>query len=99
MRRLMTFLMGVVVGGLLLWAALQYHLLHTNQGLKLVPKVNAGLAKTYVDIRGFKVTDWAQNTDIVLALTNANERELMGNAADDALRNGLDRLLKRGDQR
>lgn len=99
MRRIMTFLTGMVVGGILLWAALQYHLLQTNSGLQLVPKVNAGLAKTYVDIRGFTVADWAQNTDLVLALTNANQGELMGNAAEDALQNGLDRLLNRGEQR
>ena len=95
MRRMMTFLMGMVVGGLLLWGALQYHILHTQDGLRLVPKVNASLAKTYVDIRGFTVADWAEHTDVVLALTNSNQRELMGNAAGDALQNGLDRLLSR----
>lgn len=95
MRRMITFVLGMVVGGLLLWGALQYHVLHTRDGLRLVPKVNASLAKSYVDIRGFTVADWAQNTDLVLALTNSNQSELMGNAAGDALQNGLDRLLNR----
>ncbi len=99
MRRLMTFLMGMVVGGLLLWGALQYHVLHTKSGLRLIPKVNANLAKTYVDIRSFTVADWARNTDLVLALTNANQKELMGDAAGDALQNGLDRWLNHGDPR
>jgi len=99
MRRIMTFVMGMVAGGLLLWGGLQYHVLHTQDGLKLVPKVNASLAKTYVDIRKFTVADWANNTDIVLALTEAGQGEMVGNAAGDALQNGLDRLLNRGEQR
>lgn len=99
MRRIMTFVMGMVCGGLMLWGALQYHILHTNSGLRLVPKVNANLTKTYVDIRGFTVADWARNTDLVLALTNANQRELMGDAAGNALQNGLDSWLNRDEQR
>jgi len=99
MRRILTFLMGMAAGGLLLWGALQYHVLYTKDGLRIVPKVNAGLAKTYVDIRGFTVADWARNTDIVLAVTNSNRRELMDNAAGDALQNSLDHLLNRGEQR
>lgn len=95
MRRIMTFVTGMVFGGLLLWGALQYHLLHTKSGLRMIPKVNASLANTYVDIRGFTVADWARNTDLVLALTNANQQELMGDAAGDALQNGLDRWLNR----
>lgn len=93
MRRMMTFVMGMIVGGLLLWFALQYHLIHSRQGLHLIPKVDAGLAKTYVDIRKFTLADWTKNTDIALALTNANQVELIENAAGDAVRNGLDRWL------
>lgn len=98
-RRIMTFAMGMAVGGLLLWGALQYHVLHTKNGLRLIPKVNASLAKTYVDIRSFTIADWARNTDLVLALTNANQRDLMGNAAGDAVQNGIDRWLNRDNQR
>jgi len=99
MRRLMTFLMGMVTGGLLLWGALQYHVLRTNEGIRLVPKVDAKLAGTYVDIRGFTVVDWTRHADLALALANANQHDLMGNAANDALQNGMDRLLNRGEQR
>ena len=99
MRRLMTFLMGMVAGGLLLWGALQYHVLRTKDGIRLVQKVDAKLANTYVDIRGFRVADWTRHTDLALALANANQQDLMENAAHDALQNGLDRLLERGEQR
>ncbi len=93
MRRLITFGMGMVVGGLLLYGALQYHVIHSKQGLHLIPKASATLAKTYVDIRQFTIADWTRNTDIALALTNANQVELIENAPADALQNSLDRWL------
>ncbi len=93
MRRLVTFGTGMVVGGLLLYGALQYHIIHSKQGVHLVPKTSATLAKTYVDIRQFTIADWTRNTDIALALTNANQVELIENAPADALQNSLDRWL------
>lgn len=99
MRRIITFVMGMIAGGLLLWGALQYHLIHSKQGLHFIPKVNATLAKTYVDIRQFTVADWTKNTDIALALTNANQFELIESATGDALQNGLDRWLQPDAQR
>jgi len=99
MRRMMTFFTGMVAGGLLLWGTLQYHLVQAKDGLHLIPKVNAGLAKTYVDIRGFTVADWARHADLALALSNANQQALLENAAGDALQNGIDRFFNRGEQR
>ncbi len=96
MRRLMTFLMGMIAGGLFVWVAMQYHLLRTNEGFRLIPKIAAGLPNTYVDIRSYTVADWARNTDLALALSNSNHEGLMGNAAEDAVRNGLDRWIERG---
>ncbi len=95
MRRLWTFALGVVVGGLLLWGALQYHVLNTKQGLKFIPKVNAGLAMTYVDIRQFTVADWLKKPTLARALANANQSGLFENATDGALQNSLDHLLDR----
>jgi len=89
----MTFFTGMLVGGLLLWGALHYHLVHAEDGIRLVPKGEANLTDTYVDIRGFTVADWARHTELVRALTNANQRGLMENAAGDALQNSLDKWL------
>ena len=99
MRRMMTFLMGMIAGGLLLWGALNYHFVQAKDGIRMVPKVNASLADTFVDIRGFTVADWARHTDLALALTNANQRGLMEDAADDALKNSVDQWLKPAEQR
>lgn len=94
MRRLFFFAAGVIVGGVLIYLALQNHLIRSKKGFHLIPKANATLAKSYVDIRDFTLADWKRNADVALALTNANQFELIEDAAGDALQNGLNRWLK-----
>ncbi len=93
MKRWGTFLFGMVVGGLLIFFALNYHVIRARDGMHLVPKVDAQLASTYVDIRNFGPREWADHRDVFLALAKADRNDLIGSAADDALRVGLDRLL------
>ena len=93
MRRLMTFFMGMVTGGALLYTALNYHLIRARDGMHLIPKASPRLAATYVDIRNFRVADWAEHADIAAALINADRRDVLGNAAVDSLQNGIDLLL------
>jgi hypothetical protein len=92
-KRLTTFLFGVVVGAGLLYGALHYHVVRASDGLHLVPKLNAKLAGTYVDIRNYTLADWTRNPDLAAALIDSGERDLVEGAASDALRQGLDRLL------
>ena len=94
MRRLSTFIFGMVAGGLLIYAALNYHLIQANDGLHLIPKVDATLAGTYADIRNFGPADWAKNPDIAMAIFKADRGDLLESAASDTLQTGLDRLLE-----
>jgi hypothetical protein len=94
MRRWATFLCGVLVGGLLLYGLLSFHLVRADDGLHLVRKVDAQLASTYVDIRDFGPADWIEHPEVFNALAAAGRRDLIRSAAEDALHNGLDRLLK-----
>ena len=93
MRRLMTFLFGMVVGGALLLGAQQYHIIRAKDGFHLVPKIHSQLSATYVDIRNFTPADWAQHSDVALALINDNQGQLVEGAANDVLQQGVDRLL------
>ncbi len=95
MRRLFSFLSGVLAGGALIYFTMNFHLIHAQDGFHLVPKVNAQLSNTYADIRAYKVADWAQHADIAAALVNANRRDLLDNAINDTLNNGIDQLLNR----
>ena len=93
MRRWSTFVLGALVGAGLLYALLNYHIIHARDGLHVVPKVDAQLANTYVDIREFAPRDWADHPEIFAALSAAHRDDLIRDAAADAARNGLDRLL------
>ncbi|MBA3482118.1 MAG: hypothetical protein H0T51_09925 [Pirellulales bacterium] len=93
MRRLSTFFFGMVAGGLLIYAALNYHLIQAKDGLHLIPKVDATLACTYADIRNFGPSDWAQHPEIAMALFKADRSDLLESAASSTLETGLDRLL------
>ena len=99
MRRLPTFIFGMIVGGLLIYGGLHYHVINTPSGLHLVPKVNSTLAETYVDVRGWGVAEWMQHKDIAAALLAADRQDLMQSAAEDSIRTGLDRILPAGNDR
>jgi hypothetical protein len=93
MRRLSTFIFGMAVGGLLVYVALNYHLIHANDGVHMIPKVNATLAGAYVDIRQFGPGDWTERPEIAMAIFRAERGDLMGSAAADSFETELDRLL------
>lgn len=95
MRRLMTFLMGVVTGGVLLFAALHYHVIRAQDGFHLVAKAQPQLPATYVDIRGFTVADWTKYPALLQALLQSDNKKLVDGATDDAIQGGIDRLLDR----
>src|SRR4051794_28009123 len=89
MRRLPTFIFGMVVGGLLIYLALNYHLIRAKDGLHLVPKVSATLADTYVDVRSFRPGDFVNLRDVVTALLKSGQGELIASLAADSVRNSL----------
>lgn len=94
MGRFSFFLGGLVVGAVLLYGAMTYHVVNTPDGLQVVPKTIPGLAGTYVDIRGFGIDDWAEHRDLAMALTQAGKSELLGDAAISPVRETLEAWLK-----
>lgn len=95
MRRLMSFLTGVLTGGVLIYLAMNLHLIRARDGFHFIAKAHPQLGATYVDIRQFSVADWAQHPEVAAALVNSNRRDLMEGAVDQTLGNGLDRILGR----
>jgi hypothetical protein len=94
MGRVWAFFWGVVVGASLMYCAMMYHVVHTHDGLQVVPKITAGLSSTYVDIRGFGLEDWARHRSLAMALIKAEKDDLMGDAAMSPLRESLEGWLK-----
>lgn len=95
MRRIMLFFSGAVFGGALIYFAMIFHVIRSREGFDLVPKVHPQLTTTYADIREFQVSDWADNAEIAAALVQANRKDLLDNALNDTLDQGIDRLLNR----
>jgi hypothetical protein len=93
MRRWSMFFLGVAVGGLLIYSALNYHVIRARDGMHLVPKVDAQLAGTYVDIREFTLRDWVDHREVLAALHAAKREDLLPTAVGDAVTNTVDRLL------
>jgi hypothetical protein len=95
MRRLMTFFLGMVAGGALLYMAEHYHLVRAQDGFHLIPKMESQLAATYVDIRKFSPADWARHADVAMAITNASQGQLLENSATQSMHEGAQGLLDR----
>jgi hypothetical protein len=93
MRRLSTFIFGMVAGGLLIYVALNYHLIHAQDGLHMVPKVDATLASTYVDVRGLGISDLAQYPEVAMAISKAGRQDLLQSIATNSLGAEIDRMV------
>lgn len=94
MGKLWSFIWGIAVGGALVYGAISYHVINTQDGLNFVPKVTAGFEDTYVDIRGFGLDDWTRHRALAMALIKAGKADLMGDTASLPLRDTLEGWLK-----
>ena len=73
-----SLILGILVGGALMWAGLQYHVLRTKDGFVYVPKRHVTLVDTYHDVREWGITEWTAHPDLALALTEGGKAEVMG---------------------
>jgi hypothetical protein len=93
-QRIVSFLFGCIVGGIIATAALKYHVVRADDGLHVVPKAQAQFAHAYVDIRQFGFDQWQAHPDVALALARAGKMELLGDAAQQSLRQSADQLWR-----
>jgi hypothetical protein len=78
MRRLFSLLMGVGLGGAIVWGSAQYHVLRTDNGFTYVPKREVSLAEPYFDVRNWGMAEWSQHPDLVLTLVKNDRKDVMG---------------------
>jgi hypothetical protein len=93
MSRIWTFLSGMAAGALLLYTAMNFHVIRSSDGFHLVVKRPARLAESYVDIREFGMADWAAHPQIATALVQANKQQLLGDSATSSIHQSLNQLL------
>ena len=94
MKRFTSFLLGVVVGGALVFGGMTYHIVRASDGFHRIPKLNAGIEKFYVDIRQFGVDDWAEHRGLATAIIRADKEYLLQDSAEQSLRDGIRSALE-----
>jgi len=85
MGRIGTLLLGVILGGAGIYTALFHHVVRSKDGFELIAKSDASLTDTYVDIRQFRVQDWAEHRELALAVITAKKDHLMGDAGNNSM--------------
>ncbi|HTN75882.1 MAG TPA: hypothetical protein VL096_11570 [Pirellulaceae bacterium] len=94
MGRLGSFLGGIVIGGAAVFIGLKYHVVRANDGVHLIPKLEARFDDAYVDIRKFSFEDWNQHRSLAVAMTQSQKGYLMQETATDSLRQSVDSVLQ-----
>lgn len=99
MGRIGAFFLGFVVGALSLYFSMQFHFVHAHDGWHPIPKTNARLSGTVVDIRRFGPNDWLEHPGLAAAITRAEKTEWMlqsaGNAVLEPLQDTIDNAMER----
>jgi hypothetical protein len=93
MGRLGIFVCGFLIGGLTVFLSLHYHIVRADDGWHPIRKVNPRFTETYVDIRGFGLSQWQQHPGLIAAIVNAEKRELLGDAVLQPLREAFDSAI------
>lgn len=89
MRRINSFLAGVVVGAASLAIVTHYHVVHGKEGIFVVRKVQNNLSDIYVDTRQFTAADWMEHRMLALAIMQADKGEMFSDASMDGFRANL----------
>jgi hypothetical protein len=89
MGKLGTLIFGAILGAGLVFGAQRYHVVRSDEGFYLVPKVGSTFAETYVDIRTFTLSDWASHKTLAAALLKSKKEHLMQDSAGDAFREDI----------
>src|SRR5262249_18362940 len=93
MSRLSSFFLGLVAGAVLLHVTTNFHVVRASDGFHLIAKQPARLSETFVDVRTFKMSDWAARPQLANALVQANQGQLLGDSAAGALRQSVNQLI------
>ncbi|TWU11102.1 hypothetical protein [Allorhodopirellula heiligendammensis] len=86
---MLKFLSGLVVGAIVMYTAMHFHLVRGQNGVFVVAKVTSDLSDVFVDIRGFTVEDWKQHKPLAAAIIQSDRSEVLDDATLDSFREGV----------
>lgn len=94
MNKLKPFLIGTLAGSAILFVALQFHLVRSEEGFRLVPRTpQPSLGLAYVDIRDWTAEDWTDRSEVARAMVAHGSTDLIASSVSDNL---LDSVSERG---
>lgn len=98
MGRLITLLGGVLIGGVMMYIAFNYHVVVSEQSWYMVPKKEAQLSEVYVDIREWGFQDWADHPRLAEAMIEAGHGDLVKQQVQDGILDSIFRKIGGTDQ-
>lgn len=93
MKTLRGFVLGVIVGGLVVFFAPRYHVLRTDEGLQVVPKVTSTFTDTYVDVREFGLAQWNEHKLVAAALVASEKSHILKDVGEQGVLEGFEDVL------
>jgi len=91
MKNLKPAVLGGLAGAGLMFVALQYHIIHSHDGLQFVPRApRTSLGLAYADIREWKTDQFSDNPQLVRALVAHGASDLIANSVRRDLADSLD---------
>ncbi|MBS0263168.1 MAG: hypothetical protein JSS02_14585 [Planctomycetes bacterium] len=89
MRRLIAMLIGIAIGGGLVFASFNFHLVRTDKSWLLVRKKQADWHDAYVDIRGWSSREWGEHKALSDNLVAMGRGDLVQRSLADKLFRGF----------
>ncbi|NND99516.1 MAG: hypothetical protein HKN47_19550 [Pirellulaceae bacterium] len=56
---------------------MHYHVVRSQEGVVLVPKISNNLSDIYVDVREFDLVKWKQHKPLAAAIVQSNQAHLL----------------------
>lgn len=86
MKKFKPFLIGAIAGSLLMFVSLQFHLIRSEDGFRLVPRTpQPSLGLFFVDLRNWTPEDYADRPELARALVAHGDTDLVASSVSDRL--------------
>lgn len=92
---MLKFLFGVILGAVLVYTAMHFHLVRGRNGVFMVSKVTSDLSDIYVDIRGFTLEDWKRHKPLAAAIIQSDRSELLNDETLTGFRESVHSVVDR----
>lgn len=90
MGKFKPFIFGAVLGAGLAVCALQFHVVQSHDGFRVIPRTpQASLGLSYADVRGWDAARWADRPELVRALVAHGSTDLVAGSVAEAAIDGI----------